>query len=228
MASRVLPGIGLKGFWALAEDGWKTDNDTNLLMASVLTQGRVLDHVSTTPGTPTNGQIYLFSSTHATQANKVAVYDNGAWVYFTPQSGWEFYDVAAAARRRFSGTAWILLAAAGTEAFQIAMSDYTTALTTGTGKAGWIVPYNCTINEVFIGLAESQSTSGSVTADAKIGSTSIFSTLPSIDANEDTSLTGVAAVVSTTALTKGQKVTFDITAAGTGAKGLIMTIVVAR
>lgn len=224
MASRTLPGIGLTGFWTLGEDGWKDANDTNLLRLSVLTQGRALSFTSTTPGSPTNGDIHLFSETHATQPNKVAVYDNSGWVYLTPATGWRFYDVAAAAMRRFNGTAWLLV----TEAFQIALSDMATAITTGTGKAGWVVPFDCKIAEVFSAVVGAQSSSGSVTVDAKIGATSIFSTLPTIDASESTSLTGTGAVVSTTALTKGQIVTFDITAAGTGAKGLIVSIMVQR
>ena len=229
MASRTLPGIGLKGYWSLGEDGWKDENDSNLLMLSVLTRGRALDHVSTTPASPNNGDIYLFSSTHPTQANKIAVRDNGAWVYLTPLSGWEMYDVAASAVRRFSGTQWVAQSAGGnTDVFQIALSDMTTAITTGTSKAGWIVPFNGTITDVFSGLVGSQSSSGPVTVDGKISGTSIFSTLPSIDVNEDTSLTGVAAVLSTSSVTKGQVLTFDITAAGTGAKGLIITLVVAK
>lgn len=224
MASRTLPGIGLSGFWTLGEDNWKDAMDTNLLRASVLTQGRALTFTSTTPGSPTNGDIHLFSETHATQANKVAVYDNSAWVYLTPSTGWTFYDVAATGMRRFNGTVWLLV----TEAFQIALSDMATAITTGTGKAGWVVPFDCKASEVFSALVGAQSSSGSVTVDAKIGATSIFSTLPTIDASESTSLTGTAAVLSATTLTKGQIVTFDITAAGTGAKGLIVSVMVQR
>ena len=228
MASRTLPGIGLKGYWTLGEDGWKDENDTNLLTLSVLTRGRALDHVSTTPASPTDGQIYLFSSTHPTQANKIAVRDNGAWFYITPQSGWEMYDVAASAMRRFNGTQWSTVGGSSSaELFQIALSDMTTSITSGTAKAGWVVPITGTITEVFTALVGAQSSSGNVTVDAKIGATSIFSTLPSIDANEDTSLTGTAAVLSTASVTKGQIVKFDITAAGTGAKGLIVTIVMA-
>jgi hypothetical protein len=114
------------------------------------------------------------------------------------------------------------------ETFQFALSDMATALATGTLKAGWIVPYDCTLIEVFTGLSAAQSSSGVVTVDALLAGSTIFSTKPSIDASEDTSLTGTAAVLSTTAATKGQKLTFSIDAAGTGAKGLIATISVKR
>jgi hypothetical protein len=101
----------------------------------------------------------------------------------------------------------------------IAVSDETTAITAGTAKVTWYVPYACTVLEVFIGVT-TQSSSGVVTADVNKAGTSIFSTNPSIDASEDTSLTGTAAVLSTTSLAKGDKMTVDIDAAGTGAKGL--------
>ena len=64
-------------------------------------------------------------------------------------------------------------------------------------------------------------------AEVKKGGATIFSTKPSIDANEDTSLTGTAAVLSTTTATKGDKITFNIDAAGTGAKGLMVWMEIA-
>ena len=120
------------------------------------------------------------------------------------------------------------------ETFQIALSDMTTALTTGDGKAGWVVPYDCTILEVFTALTAAQSSSGAVTIDARLGNTgsfaTIFSAAPSIAASKDTNLEtgGTAATLSTTAATKGQLILFDIDAAGTGAKGLIVTVSVRR
>jgi hypothetical protein len=100
-----------------------------------------------------------------------------------------------------------------------ALSDESTAITTGTSKLTAYAPYACTIDEVFTGLS-TQSTSGVVTTNVKKAGTTIFTTKPSIDANEDTSLTGTVAVLSVTSLAKGDKLTFDIDAAGTGAKGL--------
>jgi hypothetical protein len=50
--------------------------------------------------------------------------------------------------------------------------------------------------------------------------TTIFTTPPSIEANEDTSLTGTPAVLNVTGMLKADKMIIDIDAAGTGAKGL--------
>jgi len=110
------------------------------------------------------------------------------------------------------------------QTFQFALSDMVTDLATGALSAGWIVPFDCTIGEVFIGLAAARSSSGPVTVDALLSGATIFSTMPSIADGDDTSLTGTAAVLSTTAATKGQVLTFSIIAAGTGARGLIATI----
>lgn len=113
------------------------------------------------------------------------------------------------------------LSAAATvyDTWGIAVSDESTAITTGTAKVTFYAPYACTIDEVFSGVT-TQSSSGVVTVDVNKAGTTIFSTNPSIDASEDTSLTGTAAVLSTTTLSKGDKITIDIDAAGTGAKGL--------
>lgn len=134
MTSRTLANVGLKGFWALGEDGWKDENDLNLLTLSVLTQGRALSLQSTTPGTPTAGDIYLFSNTHPTQAGKIAVYDVATWKYITPLTGWELYDVAAGYKRRYNGTTWVQIVEGGTAVFSGALVKRTTtqALTAAT------------------------------------------------------------------------------------------------
>jgi len=106
---------------------------------------------------------------------------------------------------------------------EVAISDESTALTTGDNKIIFYAPMNATISEVFTGLSN-QSSSGAVTCDLNKNGSTMFSTKPSIDASEDTSLTGTAAVLSTTTWTKGDKMAVDLDAAGTGAKGLKMII----
>lgn len=108
--------------------------------------------------------------------------------------------------------------------YQINLSDMVTDLTTGDGKAAWVVPYDCTLVEVFTALAGAVSSVGAVTVAARLGGVDLFTTNPSIDATETTNLTGTLAALGTTALTKGDIILFDIDAAGTGAKGLIVTV----
>lgn len=101
----------------------------------------------------------------------------------------------------------------------VAVSDETTDLTTGDSKITFYMDRDVTLTEVFSGLS-GQSSSGNVTIDVRKNSTTIFSTPPSIQANEDTSLTGTVAALSDTTFNKGDKVEIDIDAAGTGASGL--------
>lgn len=107
MPSRNMAGsLGLNGDWDLGEDGWKDGVDENWLRLSVLVQPRAISLVSATPGTPTEGDVYLFDDTHPTEAGKIAVYDEAEWVYITPATGWLCYDAGASTMRRFNGTTW--------------------------------------------------------------------------------------------------------------------------
>lgn len=104
----------------------------------------------------------------------------------------------------------------------IALSDLTSVLTTGTLKGFWIAPQNGEFVDVWLGLGVVQSTSGIVRIDMNLGGSTIFTTRPYIEASEATSLTGVAAVFTSTpyAFNKGDIFTFDIDDAGTSSKGL--------
>lgn len=106
---RTLPGIGLSGFFGLGFDGWDDEMDVNLRLLSALVQLRALNKVAAEPGSPTDGDIYLLDETHATHPNAVAIRDNGAWVYVTPQTGWIAFDATAGFHRTFNGTVWAAL-----------------------------------------------------------------------------------------------------------------------
>lgn len=106
MTSRVLPGLGIRGFWGLGFDGWNTENDNNLLMLSVLTQARVISRLTAVPASPADGDIYILTA--APHVNEIAIRDNGAWVYLVPQSGWLFRVVSESKNYRFVGTTWTL------------------------------------------------------------------------------------------------------------------------
>jgi hypothetical protein len=112
MVDRTLAGkIGLKGGWALGENGWDVDMGVNLLKLSVLTQGSVLDSVAAEPGSPAQGDCYILKATHATHPNAVAAYDNGAWVYIAPWDGMILWNAAAAKFYTYSAAAgWAALA----------------------------------------------------------------------------------------------------------------------
>lgn len=113
MAQRTLPNLGLIGFFDLGEDGWKDEMDLNLLRLSVLVQGGVLDKLAGELVSPTAGDVIILDETHPTEPNAVAVYDDGAWVYFIPNEGWLMFNQAQNYYEKFDGTVWAELATGG-------------------------------------------------------------------------------------------------------------------
>jgi hypothetical protein len=99
-----------------------------------------------------------------------------------------------------------------------AISDETTAITTGTEKLTWFAPYAMTITDVYASLSTSGSTSSQF--DIGLNGTTILSTEITIDANEfHSSDAATPPVISNTAIAQFDKLTFDIDTAGTAAAG---------
>jgi hypothetical protein len=121
-----------------------------------------------------------------------------------------------------------LPASVTTRVIQFAVGDETTDITTGTAKITLRAPYAMTITSIRASL-NVVSTSGVVTVDVNVGATSpatILSTKLTIDANEKSSLTAATpAVISNTAIADDDEIVVDIDTAGTGAKGLKVTII---
>jgi hypothetical protein len=110
-------------------------------------------------------------------------------------------------------------------ALVIAASDETTALTTGTAKATFRMPFAMTLTAVRASLTTASS-SGTPTIDINENGSTILSTKLTIDASEKTSTTAAAAaVISDTALADDAEITIDIDVAGTGAAGLKVTLI---
>jgi hypothetical protein len=113
---------------------------------------------------------------------------------------------------------------------QLAASDETTALTTGTAKVTFRMPHAMTLTAVRASLSTAQ-TSGSIfTVDINEGGTSILSTKLTIDNTEKTSTTAAtAAVISDSSLADDAEITIDIDQIGDGtAKGLKVTLIGTR
>lgn len=114
------------------------------------------------------------------------------------------------------------------EPMAFALSDETTALTTGNGKLTVRAPFAFTITAVRASLTTASST-GAVTIDVNDGTTTIFSTPLTIDQGELTSTTAAAAaVISDNAIADDASIRFDIDGAGVGAAGLKVTLYVIR
>ncbi len=113
---------------------------------------------------------------------------------------------------------------------QLAASDETTALTTGTAKMTFRMPHAMTLTSVRASLTTAQ-TSGSIfTVDINEAGVSILSTKLTIDNTEKTSVTAATpAVISDTALADDAEITIDIDQIGDGtAKGLKITLIGTR
>jgi hypothetical protein len=125
---------------------------------------------------------------------------------------------------------WALLAA-GTghpEVLMVALSDESTAITTGTAKVTMRMPFAFTLTAVRASLTVASS-SGIPTVDINEGGTTILSTKLTIDASELTSTTAAAAaVISDANLADDAEITFDVDVAGTGAKGLKVCLIGTR
>jgi hypothetical protein len=109
-----------------------------------------------------------------------------------------------------------------TESFVIAVSNETTALSAGTGKIFWRMPYAFTVTAVRASLTTAQTSGNIFTVDINENGTSILSTKLTIDNNEKTSTTAAtAAVISDASLADDAEMSVDIDQIGDGtAKGL--------
>lgn len=114
------------------------------------------------------------------------------------------------------------------EFFTVAVSDEATAITTGTAKITFRMPYGFTITGVRASLTTA-STSGLPQVAIKENGTTILSTNITIDVSEKTSTTAATPpVISDASLADDAEITIDIVAAGTGAKGLKVTFLGSR
>ena len=113
-----------------------------------------------------------------------------------------------------------------TESFIIAASDETTALSTGTAKATFRMPYAFTLTDVraSVGTAPVGSV---ITVDINDAGSSILSPKITIAAGSKTSVGGTAPVISPPALADDAEITIDIDTVGssTAGAGLKVTLI---
>ena len=106
-----------------------------------------------------------------------------------------------------------------TESFIIACSDESTALTTGTAKVTFRMPYAFTLQAVRASVTTAP-VGSTIIVDINEGGTTILSTTLSIDASEKTSTTAATPpVISDSALADDAEITIDIDQVGSGTAG---------
>jgi len=109
----------------------------------------------------------------------------------------------------------------------VAASDETTAITAGTSKITFRMPYAYTVTAVRASLSTAQTSGNIFTVDINESGASILSTKLTIDNTEKTSVTAAtAAVISDTSLADDAEITIDVDQIGDGtAKGLKITLI---
>lgn len=122
---------------------------------------------------------------------------------------------------------WAASGSSATQSIIIACSDEATALTAGTNKVTFRMPYGFTLSAVRASLATAQVSGSILTIDINEGGATVLSTKLTIDNTEKTSTTAaVAAVISDTALADDAEITIDIDQVGDGtAKGLKVVLI---
>ena len=144
---------------------------------------------------------------------------------YQTQSGMSSYLTSSTASATYA-----TIAQAKTEYLTIACSDESTALTAGTAKITFRMPYAMTLTSVRASLSTAQ-TSGSIfTVDINESGSSVLSTKLTIDNTEKTSTTAATApVISDGNLADDAEITIDIDQVGDGtAKGLKVTLIGTR
>lgn len=129
------------------------------------------------------------------------------------------YDTSASAAKK------VAMSDIRSEVIVVAVSDESTAITTGTAKVTFRMPFAMTLTSVRASLS-TVSSSGNPAIDINEAGASILSTVITIDANEKTSTTAATpAVISDASLADDAEITIDIDTAGTGAKGLKVSLI---
>lgn len=85
MASRDVPGLGLKAEWDLFETSWKSGMDENLRRLSLLVQLRVHGIVAVLPSGANQGDRYIYADNNSPYNQHIAVWDLGIWVFYPPE-----------------------------------------------------------------------------------------------------------------------------------------------
>lgn len=111
---RIQPGLGLRAFWAIGENGWGPARSEDIRKISVLAQAVVIERVNALPGSPGNGDTYaLLSADGGGAAGDIAVWEGESgleeWVFYTPSEGWKIYSVTDNSDYRFQGGAWVAI-----------------------------------------------------------------------------------------------------------------------
>lgn len=157
-------------------------------------------------------KIFITPSVQASAGDLIA----NQWYLFS-------YDAALDA----AAGGWIAIGLGPPKVIQLAASDETTALTTGTAKITFRMPYAMMLTAVRASLSTAQTSGSTFTVDINKGGSTILSTKLTIDNTEKTSTTAATpAVISDSSLADDAEITIDIDTVGDGtAAGLKISLI---
>ena len=111
MPERIMPGLGLRAFYDPGQRNWGESLSQDLRRLSALVQARATSRTTPLPTTGGAGQIAIVPAAASTNANAVALWDEiagtAAWVFLTPQDGWQIWIADEARHVRFTAGAWV-------------------------------------------------------------------------------------------------------------------------
>lgn len=239
----------------VGQAGKELTHNQALAVLDQLAQAVVVDKdLATPPGSPANGAMYIVATgatgAWAGRSGNLAFWltSVGAWTFAVPvagwqvrvldeldalgapkvyvrtASGWTIPDASAGAVSTVNGRSGAVVVSAP---IIIACSDETTALSAGTAKVTFRMPYAFTLTAVRASLVTAQTSGSLLTVDINEAGTSILSTKLTFDNTEKTSTTAAAvAVISDATLADDAEMTIDIDQIGDGtAKGLKVTLI---
>jgi hypothetical protein len=162
---------------------------------------------------------YFLGSKKITQLNAAAALD-GTELVEVVQSG-------ANVKTTTQDIANLGGAGSSVKVIQSAFSDVTTAITAGTNKVTFRMPYAMTLTAVRASLSTAQTSGNIFTVDIHESGTTILSTKITIDNGEKTSTTAVTPpVISDASLADDAEITIDVDQIGDGtAKGGVITLI---
>jgi hypothetical protein len=112
MPERIMPGLGLRAFYDPGQRNWGTSLSEDLRRLSALVQARVASRTTPLPTTGSTGQMLIVPAAAGANANALALWDQSpagaaAWVYLTPQEGWQVWVADEARHVRFTAGSWV-------------------------------------------------------------------------------------------------------------------------
>ena len=112
MPERIMPGLGLRAFYDPGQRNWGTSLSEDLRRLSALVQARAASRTTPLPATGSAGQMLIVPAAAGANANALALWDQSpagaaAWVYLTPQDGWQVWITDEARHVRFTAGSWV-------------------------------------------------------------------------------------------------------------------------